>query len=296
MNRQQLEKEIISCIWSTDLKKQIAEQNYCFTDEELLGISFQFAPTYEERLRLLGLLADNISSVSAHASRCISWQNKCMDRFLKHGEHEIYELRIKDEPDAYEERYLCTSYETALQMIDEFYKKYDALETAMARYVIEKRKILQPGMPFEEDGLGECVLTAGKVLISVDVYSEESENGKCSHSCIDCLNTCVGNLEVRFPTFIADRSAVKYRLPDGSLHYGIHLSFHKTDVMESCYVIPLDSEMLKSRNYNEYWGYHWHEHIPCPYVESVPITMLNAELKENYYAFVAWLERKRRFR
>lgn len=291
MTHQQLQKEIISCIWSSDLRKCIKELDYEFTGEELLGIAFHFAPDYAERLRLLSLLVSHAPDVSAHASRCIDWQRKCLEQFRVHGEHEIYELQIKLEPDDYEERYLCTSFETALQMIDEFYKHYDFThETETTRYRIEKRKILQPGQPFSEDNLGECVFSSGKTLLSVDVCLLETENGPCVHSCADCLDSCILNLEVCFPAFLPSRSAVKYRLPDGSLHYGIHLNRLGYDEMESCYIIPLDGEMLKNRSYDESWGYHWHEHIPCPYVEAIPKSALNAQLRENYDAFTAWLD------
>jgi hypothetical protein len=293
MNLPQLQNEIISCIWSRALKTHIAEKGYTFTDEELLGIAFHFAPTFDERLRLLQLLAAFAPSVSDHASRCIDWQTKSLQQFRQSADHEIYELRIKDEPDAYEERYLCASFDIALEMIDQFYQEYDfATETPQARYVIEKRKILQPGQTFCEDSLGECVLAAGKVLISVDPSPEESENGRCCHSCVDCATSCVLNLDVCFPAFIPDRSPVMYLLPDGSTHYGILLALQEPEIIEACYIIPLDCEMMKHKRYDKAWGYHWHEHIPCPYVEPVQETALTPELLESYQSFVTWLETK----
>ena len=58
MKQQQLQEEILTCIWSTDLKQYIAEHNYAFSSTELLSIAYHYAPTYAERLRLLQLLAD----------------------------------------------------------------------------------------------------------------------------------------------------------------------------------------------------------------------------------------------
>ena len=56
VNQQQLQQEILSCVWSTDLKNYIKEHSYIFSSTELLSIAYRFAPTYNERLRLLQLL------------------------------------------------------------------------------------------------------------------------------------------------------------------------------------------------------------------------------------------------
>lgn len=291
MNHQQLQREVLSCIWSRDLKKYLEASGHVFTEMELLGIAYRFAPTYEERLRLLRLLADHSTSVAEYARRCIAWQQKCLALFCRAGACELYELRIKDAPDAYEERYLCAAYDTALEMIGAFYKEYECEATEASRYTIAKRKILQAGGAFQEDELGLCVLGPGKTLISVDLWTDETENGPCGHSCCDCGNTCIECLDIYFPAFLPDRSAVRYHQPDGSVHYGVSL-FGDGGLSDTCYIIPLDSEMLVKRNYDAQWGYHWHEHIPCPYVESVEAESLPADLRENYFAFLQYWENR----
>lgn len=288
MTHEALQKEIVSCLWSTALKRQLAEQEYIFTEMDLLDMAFHFAPTFDERLRLLQLLAEQASTVSDQAAGCITWQKKCFERFRHHGEHEVYELHIKDTPDAWDERYLCATFETALEMIDEFYKTYDsAPETEQARYVIEKRKILQSGQPFCEDRMEACVLSAGKVLISVDFPSGESKNGICGQTCPECENPCIEERSVCFPPFIPDRAPVMYRWYDGSLRHGIFLDCGTKGVGDTCYILPLDGETLRSRNYDKFWD---HEHIPCPYVDSVNLASLAPELQENYRAFITWLD------
>ncbi|MBR4308173.1 MAG: hypothetical protein IKT58_01120, partial [Oscillospiraceae bacterium] len=161
------------------MKTRLDEMGYIFTDSELLGIAFHYAPSFAERLRLMGLLAEQCPTVSDHARKCIRWQEVCLERFKAHGENEIYELHIKDTPDAYEERYLCRSYEAALEMIDGFYKEYAFTPDPRASYTVEKRKILDVGQAFEEDALGGCTLRTGKVLVSVDRFPEETEHGPC---------------------------------------------------------------------------------------------------------------------
>ncbi len=290
MNYDQLQKEILVCLRSEALKAQIEAQSHVFTEKELLGIAFHYAPSFAERLRLLQLLADYAPTVSGHAAKCIQWQKDRLERFKRHGANEIYELRIKDSPDAYEERYLCSSFETALEMIDGFYKEYDFVEESpFASYVIKKRKILRSGETFEEDHMGECNLAAGKVLVSVDSIPGESEFGLCPHNCIDCKVPCVADIDVCFPVCIADRAPARYSAHEGKIEYGIHLDFSPSRMTYEYYIIPLEGTMMERGSYDENWGSHWHEHIPAPNAEEVSVEELPVELRKRYDHFVAWL-------
>lgn len=275
MHRQQLQQEFMVCIWSKDLRGYIAEHNYTFTDAQLVSLAYHFAPTYDERIRLLQLLSDHAPDVSEFAGRCISFQKSCLEQFCRHAENEIYELRIKEDPDAYEDRYLCESYQTALDMIDGFYREYDfSPEKDTARYEIAKRKILRATDAFQEDELQSCDLGAGKVLISAELWSGED----------DPKNEIT---DVEFPGFIPHLSAVRYRRGDNSIHRGVCLAGDNFP-SDSCYVIPLESEMIKSRDYDKHLGCHWHEHIPGPNIEVLPIEDLTDEEKGNYSAFVQY--------
>lgn len=279
MNKQLLQQEIISCIWSTDLRNYIKEHNYMFSDAELLSIAYHVAPTYDERLRLLQLLADYAPDVSELAAQCIRFQRDCLEQFCQHRENEVYELCIKDDPDAYEERYLCASYQTALDMIDEFYREYDfAPEKDTVRYVIAKRRVLQPTDAFQEDELQECILGAGKVLLSAEIWRDEN----------DPKNEIE---DVEFPSFVPHLSAVRYRKGDGSICRGVCLAGNDFPA-DSCYVIPLESEMLQSRDYEKHLGYHWHEHIPGPDIEVLSLEDLTDAEKSDYLAFVQYWKKR----
>ena len=280
MNQQQLQEEILSCVWSADLKNYVKKHNYIFDSAELLSIAYHFAPTYSERLRLLRLLADFAPDVSEFATQCIRFQNDCLEQFFQHSENEVYELRIKDDPDAYEERYLCASYQTAMDMIDGFYREYDFTpEKDTVCYTIVKRKILQSTDPFQEDALQECELGAGKVLISAEIWCGENDPKRKIK-------------DVAFPIFIPHLSAVRYRKGDNSICRGVCLT-GDTFPSDSFYVIPLDDELLKSRDHEKHLGYHWHEHIPGPNIEVLPVEYLTDEEKSDYSAFVQfWKNRE----
>lgn len=280
MNKQQLQQEVLSCIWSADLRKYIAEKSYIFSNMELLSIAYHFAPTYDERLRLLHLLAEYAPDVSELAARSIRFQHDCLERFRQQGENEVYELCIKDDPDAYEERYLCASYQTALDMIDGYYREYELVpQKDTVRYVITKRKVLRSADAFQEDELQVCELGAGKVLISAEIWCDENDPKK-------------EMTDVEFPRFIPHLSAVRYRKEDNRICWGVCLAGDDLPA-DSCYVIPLDSEMLKSRDYDKHLCYHWHEHIPGPNIEEIPADALEEEEKGNYLAFVQyWRQRE----
>lgn len=293
MTHKQLQDEILKVLPSKSLKTRIEELGYIFSETNLLGIAFHYAPSFEERLRLLQLLADHAPTVSDHASKCIRWQKDSLERFKEHEVDEIYELRIMETPDSYEERYLCRSYETALEMIDGFYREYHIPKTSpLASYDIVKRKILKEGDAFCEDHLGECRLSAGKVLVSMDHRDGETENGLCNGQCLDCTKLCISILEVPCPVFIADRAPVLYYEGNGTAHYGIHLNFAHAEELSEYYIIPLESSMLESGDYEEHWDCHRHEHIPCPRVEAVAAEELPAELLQRYHSFTDWLNHK----
>lgn len=290
----ELQKEILSCLWSEDLKRHIEETGFRFSEEGLLSIAYLYAPSFAEQLRLLELVARNCPSVSEHAEKCITWQQKCLAHFLSHDPNHVYELRIIDDPSdchSCEERYLCESYEAALEMIDGFYAEYDfAPEQPTVRYTIAKRCILRKGQPFREDDCGEVILSAGKVLVSVDNIPNETEYGPCADDCVGCTNPCIHNMEVAFPYFLPDRSPVRYRLPNGREEYGVHLHLSGIGLGTDLYIVPLDSEMQNSREFDSHWGGHWHEHIAAPYVRSASLSELPEKQRENFHAFIAWLD------
>lgn len=294
-----VQKEVVACLWSEDLKRHIEETGFRFSEEDLLSVACQFAPNFEERLRLVELIAAHYPEVSEHARKYIAWQQRCMKHFTDHDSGHVYELRILDDPsdrNCCEERYLCESYEAALDMIDGFYHCYDfAPEQPTVRYTIVKRAILRKGSTFREDHCGEAILGAGKVLIEVSDIPDESELGPCPENCVDCPVRCVRNLDVEYPKFLPHRAAVQYRLPNGSMHYGIALSVNWVGLGCDAYIIPLDSEMLNNRDFDTHWGSHWHEHIPLPYVREVSLDSLPENLRENYHAFTAWLSRQNMF-
>ena len=287
MTYQEIQDTIVSSFWSEGLKRRLAELEYRFEPQDLLGLAYQYAPNFSERLKRLEMLAANVPPVAEQARRCILWQRETLEAFQKSEDGVIYELTIKITPDSYPERYLCADYPACLEMIDKFCAEYGEYEEDSTRYLIAKRKILRSGDAFEEDELGESVLLRGKVLLSVDVNDERTEVCGPGKNCVKCETPSAHCIEVCYPGFLPDRCAVRYRMPDGSIRFGVHLGGE--DGYDRCYIIPLDGEMLSSQDHAAHWGCHWHEHIPHPDVEHTDPAELPAQLRENYLAFLDFL-------
>lgn len=292
MDHKTLQAEILSCIPAKSLIAKIETLGHSFTERDLLTIAFHYAPTFGEQLRLLNLLADHAPQVSDHAKKCISWQKNNLKRMQTQDPGTIYELRIKTDPDAYEERYLCSTYEATLEMIDKFHEEYEDVidHPSQTKYTIEKRKVHSLGQPFCEDQIQECSLSYGKVLASVDSIVGDTEHGPCTcENCTDCKTDCILDNEVCFPRAVADRAPIRYLRSKGHWEYGIHLSFDRSQWGYEYYVIPFEGSMLSEKNYDQWWGGHWHEHIPFPLGEEVSVDELSPEHRNRYEAFLLWL-------
>ena len=103
-----LQDKIISLIPSESLKKQIRLSGFQFSDKDLLSTAYHYAPDFETRIELLQMLAQTFSgALKAYVSRLILVQQQMLESFLTREDDVIYELHIKDTPDAYDERYIC---------------------------------------------------------------------------------------------------------------------------------------------------------------------------------------------
>ena len=281
MNKTDIQQQIVSRFWSERLKKHIAETGHVFSDEELLGLVWHFVPEYQERLRLFGLIAEHIPTVSEHARLCMDFMETSLARFQQCGAGEVYELRITDQDDP-EERYLCDSFDTALQMIDGFWEEYDfSHETPTTEYTIVKRSILRADDSFREDELGRCELGPGKVLLSAEVHELGCEYDPRPESCVNCEKACVSGADTMFPPFLPNLSLVKYRNL-GKIEYGITFEPRRNNLADSVFIMPLGG-----RTDPDWWD---HDHVYHPYVDIASEEELTAKQKEEAATLRAFLE------
>lgn len=277
-----IQSQILSLIPSHSLKKQLDLSTVHFSDEDLLTIAYRYAPDYETRIALLQKLEQSFSDeLKEYTSRLISVQKQMLESFISQEENEIYDLHIKDTPGAYDESYLCRSFDDAVKIIPLFYKEYDCKETVSSRYTIVKRRILSEKTGFDEDNLGELILLPNNRIHSVCMYAYDHQAEKCQGECLDCNKPCAECHDVIFPLFVKHGDAVKCYETSGKETFGIVFLYNNLPCGDY-YVIPLDSNAV---HYHDYANIHdAHMHIPSPLVERIDVDALPKRIKEDYKA------------
>jgi hypothetical protein len=280
-----LREEILSVIPSESLKRHLKAADYCPSDQDLLNIAFHYAPDYDTRLRLLqGLEQTTSGAVREYTARVLEMQRRILADFCRPADDAVFELHIKDTPDAWDERYLCRTYESAVGCIALFYKEYEGVsgETEASCYRIVKRRIRSEGEPFAEDALGEMILLPGQKLYSVDLYDE-------AHDFREGDGVAIDPWETLFPNDIGHGDAVKCMEPaTGKTFYGVAYRFDEAQI-DSCYVLPLTDRTLNEADLEHL--HDAHDHVLMPLVEQIDASALPEKLKENYQLYLQCIQK-----
>ena len=290
MTYQEIQDKIVSNFWSEGLKKHIRETGFVFPPEDLLAVIYQHIEDFEERMEYLQLMADHVPEAAEHARQILTWERTQLEDFRRPGPGEVYELRVSDEPGGEETSFLCGDFDTAVALIDRYYEWFGWLEkTERSRYSILRRRLLTASERSYDDVMGSCDLLPGKRIERV-WYGGKSELPDCTENCSKCHQQCVANQEAEYPNFLPENSPVRYRLPDGTVHFGVTLKQMSAESL--VYIIPLHETMIANRDYSQFCVCHEHEHIPLPDVDAVPRGELPSEFRENYDAFIAFLDKE----
>lgn len=286
----ELQSRIVSLIPSTSLKNQIRLINHRLSDADLLSTAYRYAADYDARVELLQMLEQQFTGdLRDYTSKLIHVQRQMLEVFLKPEDHTVYELHIKDTPDAYDERYLCKSFDAAIRIIPLFFQEYDCEENSLTRYTIVKRRVLSEEADFSEDELGELVMLAGMRVYSVNMWSFDHQAEGCAGQCLNCNSSCADCHETIFPQFIQHGDAVKFYDLSGKESYGIALAFNNLPCSEY-YVIPLDSDAVR---YHDFDNIHdAHQHIPAPLTERIEEAALPEEIRADYKACLKYILEK----
>lgn len=286
----ELQSRIVSLIPSTSLKNQIRLINQRLSDADLLSTAYRYAADYDARVELLQMLEQQFTGdLRDYTSKLIHVQRQMLEVFLKPEDNTVYELHIKDTPDAYDERYLCKSFDAAIRIIPLFFQEYDCEENSLTRYTIVKRRVLSEAADFSDDELGELVMLAGMRVYSVNMWSFDHQAEECAGQCLNCNSPCADCHETIFPQFIQHGDAVKFYDLSGKESYGIALAFNNLPCSEY-YVIPLDSDAVR---YHDFDNIHdAHQHIPAPLTERIEEAALPEEIRADYKACLKYILEK----
>jgi len=294
-----LQEEMVKLIPSRDLQKAIRDSGYSCSEMALLALAFQCSPDFDSRLRHLQLLRDSFSGrMRTYADSLMATQRQMLETFLETDDGIVFELHIKETPDAWDECYLCASYGAAVRMIALFYQEYGGQENPSTRYRIVKRRILS-GESFAEDNIGTALLLPGAILHSVDLAehfaeehpelctecADEDEAYRQAH-CPDCCNGSAEFHAATFPCFLSDLDTVEYSMGFGPTAYGI-VRHQGTAPAADYFVIPLDTaEMCRHRFDIAHWPHH---HIPAPFVWCISPESLPPSMQEDRLAYLSFL-------
>ena len=284
--------KIIELLPSKDLKKKIKQTNHQFKENELLQIIYNYAPDFNTRIELMKEFSGIASSdISTLAKLYIEYERDIFNQFIEPNEGFVYELSIKETPDSYEEKYLCSSYEAALECIDKFYEEYadvDAKERNETKYEIVKRKVFSIKDSFEEDAYWSCELGTNKTVLKI-YDCKSSSDCDFDNLCSDCNQVCIHRCDdVLFPCFAYNYAIIKYSDHKGKECFGVNICLHECDGFASeLYIIPLNSSVIKEHRFED--SFNVHQHIELPLANLVMPDELEETMRNNYFDFVEYL-------
>lgn len=274
-------KKIINLIPSADLKNCVFQNNYQFTEKDLLKFILRCAPTFKKKLELFkeATLVLEDKMLRRLAQKRIDFENKQYDAFMQAGENIVYEIEIKTAPNAAdEETYLTKSFDDAVAMIKLFIKCYDikAGELTEARYTIKKKTTNLPQSPRDiyndkVGALGECVLDNKFRIIYLDMYHSGNEvNCKNGVDCNEC-NRCISSwFTTHYPHFLQHYDLIAYY--DDPLYNPTHLLYgifdsdmekydfdtHVINILDNRYIQNRNADFIDENGYYRIYDAHSH--------------------------------------
>ena len=279
---------VIQKLKSESLKNAIEKENVVFAPIELFKIIYEYIERYDDKISLLKqmLLVIDDEEIIAYTRYIIGWLEGNFYEFKSNSTDCIFEIHIKESPETGVESYICNSFCSAINLIAEYYKKYDFRPNVRAKYEIVKRKIYDSDISVIEDFIGSCTLDYQKNICDV-CFREDPDYYKCDGVCFECDRICITNIDINFPVFTGFKDLVKYQDYNRGIKYGI--CWDEPEFQgEECYIIPLDSFALRYHNFDK--AHDFHKHIPYPYVEKADESDLTNEDKNIYREYLLYLD------
>lgn len=296
-------EKIIKATCSQTFQKAIAKTNFEFADFDLLVLTYKHAPDHETRLDLLQLIEANTNDdkVKAQARKCIDYKKANLEKFLSIENNCIFEAKIKDKPDACEERYIAQTFESIINVIQSFCTHYEVEFSQQSRFSITKRKLLDVNNAneFKEDWRGEADYKGN--FIMVDVSHEElrdrtvlAENRDCGDKdCDECEHRpCMLYYAPKLPPFLKNSDLVCYADSEGVRHYSVFFGEMTTSPTDDCaYLIQLYdnaicNKTIKTKDQFFERIFNLHEHIEFPRLDIVKIAEVPDGIKKTYKTYL----------
>lgn len=278
--------------------REAVKKDFALRELDILILAHKYAPDYNKRLELLNVVEKQAedAAIRAWAARLTKFEKRKMEIFTSFRLNTVYEVKIKETPDAAEESYLAKTYLGALKKIDYFFEYYKVEQNENSRFEIARRKAEDTFLAdkFEDDWLGSCVLKKGKILTEVsilEICSENTEGSQCDKEieCSECDTPCIHVQVLNLPRFLENLDLVSYtdKYTFEKKYVVVFPEFGDED--DDCaYCVSLDDVTPDTSNEDEFWNFfNAHKHIEYPRIEKVSIVDVPEEIRQAYNQFVS---------
>jgi hypothetical protein len=308
--KKEIENIIVKATCSKSLQNAIRASRFRVVDFDLLLLAYKHAPDFAKRLELLRLIGTGTDDafIRKQARRCVAFEEKKYKCFAESEPDCFFEVKIKSEPNAYEESYLAKTYQGALDKARLFCKRYKVKFNAGSRITIEKRRAADDASlkEFDEDWQGCARFKGDMVLTDIDhqklrdnLLNKTFCQGKCPRA-PECERQCFTWTKPKLPPFPSHKDIVCYD-DNGAAAYAIAYTVNadgslSADNGDDCvYCVRISSKIVETaiekeeQFYETVFGYH--DHIQNPRLEVVGVDDLPEKIKEAYGRLLELFER-----
>lgn len=313
MNNIDLEKQIIELIPSKTMRDAIKERKHKFSDLEYVQLVEEFAKSWHSKLNLLNKIKENINNkdIISYIEAYVKSEHNAYNKFIKKEENYVYDVIMDCISNHDEERYLCTSFDSIMKVIDSYRENYKEFinEDDFKHIKILKRKISSWDTPEEIDEYDNIIVYLNEKIEIYHIYDDEY---------IDSEDYNLTMKYINYPTIFKagelvyiDKNKHKFQVGNYTDYYysiskdkiyGI-VGFNQNDVDEDgnidvCYFLNLSDEFVNYRsiglNEQQYVNYlDCHNHVDFGYIEKVDLNEIHSKIKEDYeYAKTKLIELK----
>ena len=163
-----IQNQILEATCSKSLQNAIQQSKFEVSDFDLLFLAYKHAPDYNTKLDLLSVIESNVEdgAIKEYAAKCIDFEKEKLQRFVDPGENCVFEVKIKETPDSWEERYLAKTFNGVLKKVEYFSEYYECTKMGInSRFEIVKRRVVDETKieEFDEDWRGEATYNGNSV-------------------------------------------------------------------------------------------------------------------------------------
>lgn len=314
MSYKTLETKIVKLIPSHTLREYVKEHKYRFTQLDLLKFAEDYAPTYDEKIKLLNEIATTFPDKSTvkHAQKLIKYHQRTFDEFMTPNDDCVYEVQIYCNPDDKNETYIVKKFDDALILIDNYLKHYRDIgvtDSKLSEYRIIKKTAYPPrklgDLSCKVGEVGRCILGYKRIIKSVEMDYIGCYLSKSKGRCILCKDECIEDYCPHFPVFLQQYDLVAYKtnwtydaidyrgktyvheINGEHIVYGI-LSTDMNKCDDFTHVVLLDNQYIRDRNAfyqdeNEcYRIYDAHDHPSYAVLFKPDLSQLDYRLLDDY--------------